>query len=78
LRDGAGSRVLEPERLAALHITPESELQRQLADGAFASAATCDHDTIDTYALDKTFQHKEDMHNCSVFWDWKPPVPEKK
>jgi len=68
---------LPPERLAALHITPEAELQRQVAAGAFASAATCDDDTINTYALEKTFQHKEDMHNCSVFSDWKPPDAEK-
>jgi hypothetical protein len=69
---------LPPERLAALHITPESELQRQLAAGVFASAATCDNDTVDTYALDKLFQHKEDLHDCSVFSNWKRPAPEKK
>ena len=46
---------LPPEKLAALHITPESELQRELAAGVFASAATCDNDTVDTYALEKCF-----------------------
>jgi hypothetical protein len=68
---------LPPERLAALHITTESELQRQLAAGVFGSAATCDNDTVDTYSLDKIFQHKEDLHDCSVFSNWKPPAPEK-
>lgn len=66
---------LPPDRMAALHITSEAELQKQLAAGAFASAATCDDDTINTYALDKTFQHKDDRHNCSVFSDWKRPAP---
>jgi hypothetical protein len=69
---------LPPEKLAALHITPESELQRELAGGVFASAATCDHDTVDTYALEKIFQRKEDLHDCSVFSDWKQPDTEKK
>lgn len=69
---------LPPERLAALHITPDSELQRQLAAGVFASAATCDDSWNDTYALDKTFLHKVSVHDCSVFWGWKPPAPEKK
>lgn len=68
---------LPPDRMTALHITPEAELQRQVVVGVFGSAATCDDDTINTYALDKTFQHKEDMHNCSVFSDWKPPDAEK-
>ena len=70
--------VLPPQQLAALHITTESALKRQLAAGAFASAATCDDDTINTYALETTFQHKADLHDCSVFWDWKPPNSEKK
>jgi hypothetical protein len=69
---------LPPEKLAALHITPESELQRELAAGVFASAATCDHNTVDTYALEKIFQQKEDLHDCSVFSDWKPATAEKK
>jgi len=65
---------LPPERLAALHITPESELQRQLAAGAFASAATCDADFVNTYDLEKIFEHKQNVHDCSIFLDWKPPA----
>ncbi len=69
---------LSPERLAALHITPESELQRQLAAGVFTAAATCDNDTVDTYALAKIFQHRDDLHDCSVYSDWKRPGPENR
>lgn len=61
---------LPPDRLATLHIISESVLQQELVDGVFGSAATCDHDTVDTYALEKVFQHKDDLHNCSVFSDW--------
>ena len=63
------------EKLAALHITSESELQQQLATGVFGGAATCDHDTVVTYALEKVFQQKDDLHDCSVFSEWKPQAP---
>jgi hypothetical protein len=69
---------LSAGELSALHITPEAALQQQLREGAFASAATCDDDTVNTYALEKTFRQKADLHDCSVFWDWKSSVPEKK
>ncbi len=61
---------LSPAELAGLHITPEAILQQQLVDGVFGSAATCDNDTVDTYALEKVFQHKDDLHDCSVFSGW--------
>jgi hypothetical protein len=69
---------LPPASLAKLHITSEDMQKRQLAAGVFASAATCDDDLINDYALDKTFQQKVDVHGCSVFWDWERPAPEKK
>ncbi len=69
---------LPPERLAALHITPQSELRRQLAAGFFWSAATCDDDMISDYDLDETFQNKVKLHGCPVYWDWKPPAPARK
>src|SRR5215472_14986231 len=47
------SLELPPERLAALHVTPESELKRHLAAGTFWSAATCDDDMISDYELDR-------------------------
>lgn len=65
---------LPPDRLAALHITSEPVLQQELVDGIFGSAATCDNDTVDTYSLSKIFQHKDDLHNCSVFSDWQRPT----
>jgi len=53
-------------------------LKRQLAAGVFWSAATCDDDDIDDFGLDKTFQNQVKVHDCPVFWDWKPPPPDKK
>jgi hypothetical protein len=63
---------LPSERLAALHITPESELKKKLAAGTFWSAATCDDDMIDDFNLDKTFGSKVKVHDCPVYWNWKP------
>ena len=68
---------LPPAVLAKMHITSEDVQKRQLAAGAFGSAATCDDDMIKEYALDKTFQQKADVNGCSVFWDWERPAPEK-
>jgi hypothetical protein len=67
---------LSPTELSALHITSEEEQKRQLAAGAFASAATCDHDTVAEYALDRVFHQKDDTHGCSVYWDWERPADE--
>jgi hypothetical protein len=68
---------LPPDRLAALHIVTDDELKRQLAAGVYSSAATCDDDYADTYALETTFRSKVDMHDCSVYWDWKAPAAKK-
>lgn len=64
--------ALPPAELAKLHITSEEMLKRQLAVGAFGSAAVCGNDE---YALDKTFQQKANVKGCSVFWDWARPAP---
>ena len=64
---------LPPAELAKLHIAPEDALKQQLTLGAFASAASCDDDFVTTFNLAETFEHKEDIHNCPVFWGWKPP-----
>jgi len=69
---------LPSPRLAALHITPESELKKQLTAGAFWSAATCDDDMIDDFHLDKTFRSKVKVHDCPVYWNWKPSSPAEK
>ena len=69
---------LPSERLAALHITPESELKKQVAAGTFWSAATCDDDMIDDYGLDKAFRSKVKVHECPVYWNWKPSAPAEK
>jgi hypothetical protein len=69
---------LPPEQLAALHITPESELKKQVAAGTFWSAATCDDDMIDDYDLDNAFRNKVKVHDCPVYWNWKPYSQAKK
>lgn len=69
---------LPPAELAELHIAPEKLQKQQLAAGAFSTAATCDDDTISNYDLEKLFEQRTNLHGCSVFWDWKQPVPEEK
>jgi len=69
---------LPAERLAALHVTPESELRALLAAGTFWSAATCDEDMISDYDLDKIFQQEVKVHDCPVYWNPKPSSPSRK
>ena len=69
---------LPPAELARLHITPERIQKLQLAAGAFATAASCDDDTISNYDFDKLFYQRANLHGCSVFWEWKRPVPDEK
>ena len=69
---------LPPERLAALHVLTEDELKQQLAAGVFGSAATCDDDFVDDFNLDNTFQNNAKVHDCPVYWNWKPAAPAKK
>ena len=65
--------VLPPEELAQLHILSEKSQKQLLAAGAFATAATCDNDMINEYDLDRLFSQRQDLHGCSVFWNWKRP-----
>jgi len=67
-----------PERMSALNIVSEPELQHEVSAGIFGSAATCDNDFVNTYGLDKAFRQKVDLHNCSVYWDWQPATEEAK
>jgi len=63
---------LPPARLAALHITTDADINRQIAAGVFWSAATCDDDFVDDFNLDKSFQNKEKVRDCPVYWGWPP------
>ena len=63
---------LPRKTLAALHVTPQSEIKKHLADGTFWSAATCDDDMVSDYGLDKLFQNEVKVHDCPVYWNWKP------
>jgi len=58
---------------AALHIVTEDEIKQQIASGTFWSAATCDDDFVDDYGLDESFQHKEQVRECPVYWGGRPP-----
>jgi hypothetical protein len=59
------------DRLAELHVMSEGEMQLDVAAGDYASAATCDADDVATYGLEQSFEHSEDLHNCTIYWGWK-------
>jgi hypothetical protein len=69
---------LPPKRLAALHVVTEGEMKQGLAAGIFGSAATCDDDFVDDFNLNDTFQDKVEVHDCPVYWNWKPAAPAQK
>jgi len=33
---------------------------------------------IDDYGLDKAFRSKVKVHECPVYWNWKPSAPAEK
>jgi hypothetical protein len=67
--------TLPPAVLTKLHIITMDTQKQQLAAGVFASAAACGNALIGDYELDKLFYQRANLGGCSVFWDWKPPVP---
>jgi len=69
---------LPPERLAALQVLTEDELKQQLAAGGFWSAATRNDDSVADFNRDNTFQDKVKVHDCPVYWGWKPAASAEK
>jgi hypothetical protein len=59
---------LPPEKMALLHIIPESEENRMVKAHVFATAFTCDTDDIDNLGLNTLYSHKKEMYDCTVFW----------
>lgn len=58
-----------PAELALLHILPQSEIDRRLSAGEFATVYICEDD--DTYArlkLQQLYRHQESIEDCALFW----------
>jgi hypothetical protein len=62
---------LPPAEAALMHIITDAEVKRQVQSGMFATAYSCDDEEIDDYGLEKLYQQRVDMDDCSIFWGWK-------
>ena len=62
---------LPPAEAALMHIITDAEIKRQVQSGMFATAYSCDDGEIDDYGLEKLYQQRVDMDDCSIFWGWK-------
>jgi hypothetical protein len=59
---------LPPAEAALMHIVTEAEVKRQVQSGMFATAYSCDDGEIDDWGLEKLYQQRVDMDDCSIFW----------
>lgn len=59
---------LPPAQMAALHIMPEAEMKRLVAEGRFATAVSCDDDEIKDYGFPNIYMQKAEVHECAIFW----------
>jgi hypothetical protein len=55
---------------APLHILPGPELQRRVKAGAYSTVASCDEDQIKDMGLAQLYARKEELGDCTVFWEW--------
>jgi len=61
--------TLPPAQEAALHILPQSEVDRQLSSGIYRTVYICeDEDTYKKLGLPKLYPHEQDEDECALFW----------
>jgi len=63
---------LPPAQAAALHIISNAELKRLVAARTYVTAESCDSDVMDSLKLATMYVHKEDIEDCTVFWELVP------
>jgi hypothetical protein len=54
---------------ALFHIVPQSQLDREVAAGAFNTVSTCDRDTVEDQHLAQLYRGHVEIEFCHVFWD---------
>ena len=62
---------LPPADAALLHILSKKDIKRQVEEGKFATAYSCDDDEIADYGLKAHFKQQVDVDDCTIFWDFK-------
>jgi len=56
---------------AMLHILTASELRRRTAAGEYQTVAACyDTDNTDAAKVSELYRHKEEIKDCTVYWDF--------
>ena len=61
---------LAPAFLSALHVIPQTELDRLTKSGMFSTVASCeDEETVEALGLAKMYRHHADAGQCTVYWD---------
>jgi len=60
---------------ARLHLITEAEMKQQVQSGRFATAYTCDEDTVENYDLKTLYRQHVDIGDCGVFWGLAPLRP---
>lgn len=59
---------LGPKLSAQLHIIPNKELEKMVADGTFDTSSTCDDDDIDEFKFRDIYENEVEVGECNVFW----------
>jgi hypothetical protein len=61
------------QQAAMLHILTASELRRRSAAGEYKTVAACyDTDNTDAAKVVDLFRHKENVKDCTIYWDFGP------
>jgi hypothetical protein len=63
---------LSPAEEKLYHIVPEKELDAEVKAGRFDTVETCNDDRVDEMHLDQVFANKQEVRDCSVYWNKKP------
>lgn len=64
--------ALPPAKAAPLHILSNADITRLVAARAYVTAESCDSNVIDALKLAPMYVHKEEIGDCTVFWDLVP------
>ena len=64
--------LLSPTEAALMHVIRQTDLDREVKAGKFATAQTCDSDDeINRLGLPDIYRQKDEIADCTVFWDGK-------
>jgi len=66
----SGHKIEMPmDQARPLHAMPQSEVDREVRQGAFSTFETCEEGEIDRLGLRKMYAREKVSNDCHVFWD---------